>query len=159
MSPDPGTGRRAAAARHELRAFPWWLGCGWVLVAGVVWLSLTPAPPQVDLPASDKLGHAGMYLLLTLWFAQLYRRPSHGRWALGFAALGAALELAQGLTGARSPEVLDAAANAMGAALGWALAGTGAGRWLLLLERRLLAGGLKPRPPGRRSRTPGSRPR
>lgn len=128
-----------STARRHLRAFPLWLALGWALVGAVVWLSLTPSPPQVALPQADKAGHFGMYLGLSLWFAQLYRRPWHARWAAGFAALGLALELAQGLTATRSPELLDAAANAAGAAAGWALAGTPAGRWLERLERRLLA--------------------
>jgi len=44
--------------------------------------------------------------------------------ALGFVALGAGLELLQGLGGARDPSWADGLANAAGAGGGWLLMGT-----------------------------------
>ena len=46
-----------------------WLAAGWILVAAVWYLSLTPAPPELLPPfrASDKVGHALAYLILMLW--------------------------------------------------------------------------------------------
>ena len=49
-----------------------WLAVGWAMVAGIVWLSLTPSPPKVDFEQSDKVGHFLAYGSLMFWFAQLY---------------------------------------------------------------------------------------
>ena len=99
------------------------LAIGWAAVAVVVYLSLTPAPPQVDLDGGDKLGHFLAYASLTWWFGQLYFRRARAAYALGFVAMGIALEFAQGALGYRSMELADMAANALGAAAGWAGAG------------------------------------
>jgi hypothetical protein len=99
------------------------VAAGWAWAAAIVWLSLTPAPPRVELAYGDKLGHLAAYGLLMFWFARLYRgRPAQLAYALGFCAMGVALELAQGALGTRSLEALDMAANALGVALGWGLA-------------------------------------
>jgi hypothetical protein len=90
------------------------------MIAAIIVLSLVPVPPQADLGGGDKLGHLAAYGALMLWFGQLYARRLG--FALGFAAMGAALEFAQGATGYRSFDVLDMAANAAGVALGWGLA-------------------------------------
>jgi len=37
------------------------LAAGWGWVAAIVWLSLTPAPPSVELAYGDKLGHLAAY--------------------------------------------------------------------------------------------------
>jgi len=99
------------------------VAAGWAWAAAIVWLSVTPAPPQVDVAYGDKLGHLGAYALLMFWFAQLYsRRATQAAHAATFVAMGVALEFVQGALGTRSFEVLDMAANALGVALGWALA-------------------------------------
>lgn len=104
------------------------LAIGWGLVAAIAWLSLTPAPPQLELEGGDKLGHLAGYGVLMFWFAQLY--PRRLPWAAGFAAMGAAIELLQGWLGYRSFELYDMLANTAGVLLGW-----GAAR---LVGRRLL---------------------
>ena len=40
----------------------------WLWAAAIVWLSLTPSPPQVDLAQGDKLGHFAAYGVLMLGF-------------------------------------------------------------------------------------------
>lgn len=120
-----------ASESPELRYRAAWLAIGWLMVAVVVYLSLSPSPPKgPDFPDSDKLMHGLTYLVLTAWFGQLYRSVS-GRlgWAVVFATLGALLEVLQGLGGAREASWADGAANAAGAACGW-----------LLLRTRLAAG-------------------
>ena len=93
---------------------------GWTLVALIVWLSLTPSPPTIDIEQGDKLGHAFAYANVMFWFAQLYLRAAvRLRYALGFIALGVALEFIQAQVG-RDFEVADMAADAIGVALGWA---------------------------------------
>ncbi|HSH07936.1 MAG TPA: hypothetical protein VLA41_09770, partial [Burkholderiales bacterium] len=92
-----------------------WLALGWGWAATIVWLSLTPSPPTIDLPQGDKLGHFLGYGTLMFWFCQLYAsRRTRLAYALGFAALGVALELAQRALGYRTYEPFDMAANALG---------------------------------------------
>lgn len=99
------------------------LGLGWGWAATIVWLSLTPSPPQVDVQYGDKLGHFGAYGMLMFWFTRLYlRRATRIAYAIGFVALGIALELVQGQLGYRTYEVFDMYANTLGVLLGWAAA-------------------------------------
>jgi VanZ family protein len=97
------------------------LALGWAWAAAIVWLSLTPSPPEVDFEASDKVGHLLSYALLMSWFTFLYpdrkRRAVH---AALFIALGIFLEFAQGGLGYREFELPDMLANAAGVLLGWA---------------------------------------
>ena len=96
------------------------LALGWILVAVVIWLSVTPSPPSIDVEQGDKLGHLLAYGTLMFWFAQLYVRTSvRVRYAIGFVAMGVALEFVQAHIG-RDFEVADMAADAIGVALGWA---------------------------------------
>ena len=98
------------------------MALGWAFVAAIVWLSLTPAPPSIDLDQSDKLGHALAYASTMFWFAQLYVRSAvRLRYAAGLLALGIALEFVQAQVG-RDFELADMAADAVGVALGWAAA-------------------------------------
>jgi VanZ family protein len=108
---------------------------GWLLVAAIVWLSLTPAPPSIDLPQGDKLGHFLGYGTLMFWFCQLYAtRSTRILYATGFAAMGVTLEFIQGQLGYRTYEVFDMYANALGVLLGWALALAAGGGLLARLE-------------------------
>ena len=104
-----------------------WLAAGLALLALIVWGSLTPAPPNIDLPLPqfDKVEHFGAYLLLTAWFGAAFPR----RWlwvVLFFAFLGGAIEIAQGYTD-RDPDWFDWFADCAGVAIGawfparWAL--------------------------------------
>ena len=99
------------------------LAGGWLYAAAIVFLSLTPSPPQPGFEYGDKLGHFLAYALLMFWFAALHRRL---RARIAFGALwfgmGVALEFAQGGTGYRSFELADMAANALGVAAGAAAA-------------------------------------
>ena len=96
---------------------------GWGLVGAIVWLSLTPRPPQIDVDQGDKLGHLLAYGGLMYWFALLYVATRiRALYAAGFIAMGIAIELVQGWTGYRSFEVADMVADALGVFAGWALA-------------------------------------
>ena len=56
------------------------------------------------------------------WFAFLYRRTPTRLWyALGFIAMGVAIEFIQPYTG-RDFEIADMLADALGVALGWCAA-------------------------------------
>jgi len=112
-----------------------WLALGWGLAAGIVWLSLTPSPPKLDISMGDKIGHFVGYGTLMFWFCQLYGSwPARLGYALGFAAMGVALEFIQGAIGYRSFELLDMVANAVGVLLGWTGAQLGGSKWLARLE-------------------------
>jgi glycopeptide antibiotics resistance protein len=92
------------------------------MVAAVVWLSVTPAPPKLDFAQSDKLGHLIAYGALMLWFAQLYLGRTRLLYAAAFIAMGIGLEFVQGALGYRSFDVFDMFANSLGVLLGWAVA-------------------------------------
>jgi VanZ family protein len=113
---------------YPLRWRPFWLGCGWLLVAATVVTSLVPAPPGAA-RFPDKLAHALVYGTLALWFFGIYRRAQHWRIALWLAALGVALEFAQGLGSTRFAEEADALANVGGIALAVVAARAGLAGW------------------------------
>ena len=95
--------------------YPWlWRLTGWLMIAGVIVGSLMPGHTLPRMIASDKLLHAGMYFLLMIWFAGLYRRSRHAWIALGLTMLGLGLDLAQGLTTTRTFDPSDIAANVGG---------------------------------------------
>ena len=89
----------------------------------IVWLSLTPAPPKIDLEEGDKLGHFLAYGSLMLWFCLLYpRRATRIAYALAWTGMGIGLEFIQGQLGYRTYEVYDMYANTLGVLIGWAAA-------------------------------------
>jgi VanZ family protein len=95
----------------------WRIG-GWLGVAITLVVSLMP--PALDDSGGhiDKLVHLAGYAVLMFWWAQLVTRQ---RWKLAVAVVlfGIAIELLQGLTPDRQPDLLDALANTAGALLGW----------------------------------------
>jgi VanZ family protein len=100
-----------------------WLLLGWLLVFFVIYLSLTPAPVQIEVEQGDKFGHVFAYAALMSWFANLYELPVRRlQFAIGFVALGVALEFAQRETGYRTFEVADMAADAVGVIAAWLFA-------------------------------------
>ena len=105
------------------------LAIGWAAVAVVIYLSLTPAPPQVELDGGDKLGHFLAYASLAYWFGQFYFHSTRAAYAVGFVVMGIALEFAQGATSYRSMELADMAANTLGVAAGWGAAAVLPLRW------------------------------
>jgi VanZ family protein len=96
------------------------VGAGWAWAAAIVWLSLTPSPPDIEFQHGDKFGHFAAYGVLMFWFAQLYRVRVF--YAIGFVAMGLALEFAQDALGYRSYELSDMGANTLGVLAGWAAA-------------------------------------
>jgi len=114
-----------------------WLAVGWAMVAAIVVGSVMHSPPSLGLEQGDKLEHLGSYGLVMFWFCQLYyARRARLAYALGFAALGVALEFVQGWLGYRDFELADMLADAAGVAFGWgaalifptALPGAGTGK-------------------------------
>ena len=113
----------------------WW-GLGYLWVAGVVVISLTPVPelPDLGFGRFDKLLHLAAYAFLMTWFVQLNPPARYALLAAGFASMGMGLELLQALTRYRSLEYLDMLANALGAVAGWGLGARGGNTLFLKFE-------------------------
>jgi VanZ family protein len=99
-----------------------WLAVGWLLVASVIYLSVTPSPPEIPLEEGDKYGHLVAYGTLMFWFGQSYKGGKRWITVAALVALGIALEFVQRWTGYRSLDVWDMAADAAGVLLGLAAA-------------------------------------
>ena len=66
-----------------------WLAAGCALVAAIVWLSVTPSPPEVEVSQGDKFEHVAAYAVLMFWFCQLHAdRRMRLAYAIAFLALG-----------------------------------------------------------------------
>ena len=107
-------------AYRPLRRLATWRVLGALAIVLTILLSLVPMPkPPVHIEHSDKLEHFLTYFLLAAWYAQLVAHRRALAWhAVGLALLGAAIEIAQGLTTWRQPDWLDLGANLLGVAAG-----------------------------------------
>lgn len=85
---------------------------------------------------NDQLLHGLTFLALTLWFAGVYP-DAPARIALWLAAYGGAVELAQGLTATRHPELMDLVADLVGIGAGLALGMLGLRAWCARVEALL----------------------
>jgi len=121
-----------------------WLAIAWVLVALVIYLSVTPRPVEIPVEQGDKLGHLLAYGTVMLWFAQVYERRARWRVMLGLVLLGVALEFVQRWTGYRTFDVWDMAADAAGVLIGIAAAPPRLPNMMYITERVL-----RPQPPRR----------
>ena len=119
-----------AARERALDLILWLLAAS--CAATTLWFSFVAAPPGATLFAgADKVGHAIAYFVTTVsfLFAGVWRPGrGDGRFAGGGAwfpvaavAAGVAIEVLQGMTPARAPEVADVAAEIVGAASAVAL--------------------------------------
>lgn len=116
-----------------------WLLIGYLLIAVVVYQTLTAHPVSAGFNISDKFLHTVGYFILMGWFVQIY----HGQrqkfyWAFIFVALGTGLEFLQDLGGVRFYEVNDMLANASGVLLAWALSATKFSDSILVFEKYIL---------------------
>jgi VanZ family protein len=97
-------------------------------------------PPELThIQGGDKLEHAAAYLTLTFWFGQIYAR-NRVRWAigLGFIILGIGMEYLQRMTGYRTFEYGDMAADTVGVLCALLAAQTPLARGLAVVEKCLL---------------------
>ena len=126
--------------RRSLRWGAFWWACDWLLVAAVVWGSLTPGselPKPVTL-FNDKVLHGTAYFLLTFWFCGSLERVRWPVVALLFAAMGGLIEILQYLMGfGRDADWYDFYADALGIAVGLTLIYGGLGNWMAVIEKRL----------------------
>ena len=108
------------------------------MVVGIVWLSVTPSPPELGLEHEDKLGHLIAYGALTFWFCQLHAaRRTQLAFLVGFIAMGVGLEFVQGALAYRTFDTADMLSNTIGAITGWAAARAIGPDLFARIERRL----------------------
>lgn len=128
----PGS-RLSAPLIHRL-----WLAVGWLVLAVVLWGTLTPEPPgfiSPPVPQFDKFEHFGAFLFLNAWF--IAARPGRRGWWLitpAFILLGGLIEIVQGWSGFRDGDWYDWYADSAGILLGAAWPSF----WLTRLYRRLM---------------------
>ena len=133
------TQKTSADSLTGLRYVKYWRAIGWMMVFSIIWLSLTPKPPQ--LPGFfgwDKAQHILAYGSLMYWFDMCH--PRHWRWPVFFVTLGIGLEIVQGVTGFRSFDAYDMLANTVGVVIGLFMVDTPMGLWLEIVDRRLAEG-------------------
>lgn len=130
-------------ADPRLRYRTLWLMVGWLLVGGVVFLTLTPEPPDMRaMGVSDKFAHAAGYMGMMGWFIQIFHVPRTRLYTgILLVAMGVGLEILQGLQGTRVMEFADMLANSAGVLLAWALAHTRCAFLLQWFENRVLGYG------------------
>ena len=107
-----------------------WIVAIAILVAVIVFASLTPSPVLSDANISDKGGHYLAYLMLALMGSGIAAPERLWRAMLRCFLLGAALEVAQALlTSNRAAEWGDLLANVLGVLTAWVIAGSGRAGW------------------------------
>ncbi len=90
---------------------------GWLLVLGLIVLSLIQLPPTPQvIPNSDKLLHLSTYFGLSYWFLHTYHKYPL-QVIIGFILLGLGLEILQFTTPFRFFEWLDLLMNTTGVLL------------------------------------------
>lgn len=105
-----------------LRYFKAWLSLGWIMVLLVIYLSLTPHLPELNIEFAfiDKAEHFFAYFILMMWFSQLYKTDK-GRtfYLLLFILMGVTLEVLQGMGGVGLFEYADMFTNSLGVLFAW----------------------------------------
>jgi len=122
----------------RLSATAWrrlWRGVGWFGVALLIYLWLTPNPPEIPVEQGDKIGHVMAFAVLMLWWAQLYFGRARLLIAAALLALGVGLEFVQGWTGYRNFEYADMLADLVGITIGCWLGPPRLPNWFLLSQR------------------------
>ena len=110
---------------NNLKLKPLWLVIGYLLIAFVVFETLTTSPVGIDVPFGDKYMHTVGYFILMGWFVQIYQsRKMRIFWGVFFITMGVSLEFLQELGGVRYFEVNDMLANGLGVVIAWLLSNT-----------------------------------
>jgi VanZ family protein len=100
-----------------------WIFGGIALILAVIYLSLTPRPVTIPGGQGDKFSHTLAYLVLMLWFVQVYvSTRSKLISAVLFILMGVGIEYVQLWIGIRTFEWLDMASGAAGVLLGLIMA-------------------------------------
>ena len=124
----------------ELKLRFLWIATGYMLVALVLFLSLTSNPIDTGMRFlyQDKLYHAFAYFTLMFWFSQIYHDSFQRKMiAVMLILMGIMLEYLQSFDPKRFAEIGDMVANTSGVVLGFLLALSGAKNILLKIEKVL----------------------
>ena len=112
-----------------------WFGLGCVLILLIIYFSLTPHAYIPDRDHADKLFHTAGYLILTLWWMQLYSNPiMRLLLVIAFSLLGVGIEIIQSFHPLRYFDVYDMMANCFGITFGWSFGFTWMGSILYKVE-------------------------
>lgn len=125
----------------DLRYRTLWLGVGYLLVAIIIYLSLTSAPVELDLgfPYQDKFFHVLAYFSLMGWFTQIYHvQMQRVAYAISFILMGVLLEYIQSFDPARYYETEDMIANTLGIAIAVLLGKRTTFKYFLVKFERLI---------------------
>ncbi len=116
-----------------------WLALGWLWVATIIYLSLTPHPPEpMHFLNADKLEHALAYSFLMLWFCQVYQQQAPRILVASLlVALGIGIEYLQGITAYRFFDYADMLANGAGVLFSLCLISIGMGQIGAMLETKI----------------------
>lgn len=107
-----------------LRYKPIWLLVGYILIAAVFYLSLTPDPLKIETSIIyfDKINHFTAYFVLMFWFAQIYYSLFQRRTLfIVFVCMGVLIEVLQAFEITRMFEWYDMLANTLGVALAFVI--------------------------------------
>ena len=86
----------------------------------------------------DQWLHGITFMVLSIWFAGLYRPNSYWKIALGLLAFGFVIEACQRMVSYRTADLFDVGADAAGIVLGLMIGVAGIGGWCLRVEERLV---------------------
>ena len=129
---------------YMLRFAKLWLTLGWKLIAIVALLSMWPERFHVivsDSGIGGKLEHLIAYLVLMLWFANIYPQRSHRLWlSAGLIVIGVCLEFLQSMIPGRRFLYTDMMYSVVGVLIGLILAKTFLSTCLLHLDAWLIRG-------------------
>lgn len=126
---------------QPLRFKPLWLFIGLLLVAAVIFLSLTASfPPQLIIDDDLKLNHVLAYAVLMAYFAQLVI-SSRAAWFIAalFIIMGIILEYLQGQTGYRTFSYYDMLAGYVGVSFGFIVSKTPLKNSLAYIDKKIAA--------------------
>jgi len=130
----------AVNTSQSLQYMKFWLLVGWALIFSIVYISLTPKPPDLmnGISFGDKISHLVGYSVLMLWFCQLYLGIRQRLLLfVAFILMGVTLEFLQGLGGIRMYEIADMIANSIGVIIGIVLTYVGLGNVLHYIEKKM----------------------
>ena len=121
---------------EELSAYRLWAILGWLMLAGVVTLSLVRIEQPLHMSHADKYQHLLAYASMMYWWGMVQPSRRLG-WLIALPILGLSLEGIQGLTSYRGLEWGDALANVVGVLAARILLSTPAGRLLAGIDHKL----------------------
>lgn len=111
-----------------------WLAAGCLLLAVALTIALLPGSAVALVVYDDKLTHLLGFAALMIWFCGLFRFRYTPLLAVALTAYGGLIELMQGFTTTRQPEIADLYADGAGILLGWALCAAGLRWWCVRVE-------------------------